>query len=221
MNLLILICILIILYIITIYALSCKDKKMINYIIILLNILTLITSLKIITINKYLILLNSITYMFMIYLYYNLVDKSSKNEIKNINKTLLITNLFIILFLSLTSLLNTSINNYNGLYINNIIRYNYRIIISYTLTSFLSFILINDIYNKLKLVYENKFLSYLITNTIIIAIELILYLFMSYFKIYDNIIIIQIFISTYMFRLILLLANSLLLDKSNKKVKKW
>ena len=220
MNLLILICILIILYIITIYALSCKDKKMINYIIILLNILTLITSLKIITINKYLILLNSITYMFMIYLYYNLVDKSSKNEIKNINKTLLITNLFIILFLSLTSLLNTSINNYNGLYINNIIRYNYRIIISYTLTSFLSFILINDIYNKLKLVYENKFLSYLITNTIIIAIELILYLFMSYFKIYDNIIIIQIFISTYMFRLILLLANSLLLDKSNKKVKK-
>lgn len=221
MNLLILICILIILYIITIYALSCKDKKMINYIIILLNILTLITSLKIITINKYLILLNSITYMFMIYLYYNLVDKSSKNEIKNINKTLLITNLFIILFLSLTSLLNTSINNYNGLYINNIIRYNYRIIISYTLTSFLSFILINDIYNKLKLVYENKFLSYLITNTIIIAIELILYLFMSYFKIYDNIIIIQIFISTYMFRLILLLVNSLLLDKSNKKVKKW
>lgn len=220
MNLLILICILIILYIITIYALSCKDKKMINYIIILLNILTLITSLKIITINKYLILLNSITYMFMIYLYYNLVDKSSKNEIKNINKTLLITNLFIILFLSLTSLLNTSINNYNGLYINNIIRYNYRIIISYTLTSFLSFILINDIYNKLKLVYENKFLSYLITNTIIIAIELILYLFMSYFKIYDNIIIIQIFISTYMFRLILLLVNSLLLDKSNKKVKK-
>ena len=99
---------------------------------------------------------------------------------------------------------------------------NYRILIAFPISLFISHKILILIYEKVKNIYDNFFISTVTTYLAVGLIESIIYVLISYYNILDNQTIIKIALSTYMIRLIITVIYSIFLLKiTNKKVKKW
>ena len=222
MNILIYFCILIIVTI-TIYLMrKLLGKQGLELTLIIVNILSLILSFKFIKISNFSIISNSITYVSIFTVIYLLLEEYDHKDIKKTINTNFIINIFLSIMLYLMSYYTQSINDTVGINMTNVFIRNYRILIAYPITTFLSSHLTILMYNKIKNLYNNMFISTTTTYLAIGLIDIIIYTLIGYLNVYQIKILIEIALSTYMIRLVLTVLHSLLLTiLTKKKVKRW
>lgn len=223
MNILIYFCILL-LSLLTIYI-SNKNKDKIGLIVsfIIMNLLSFILAFKYITISNLTINANSITYITMLSILYLYLEKTNKKETKkliNINTTI---NIFIVSLLVLMSLYIQSLDDTIGINMKNVFLDNYRLLIAYPLSTTLSFYGILWIYEKVKNIYDNMFITNTVTFLLIGLIDLIIFTSIGYLFTLSIKTIIKLILSTYMLKILLTVIYSifLMLIQNKKKVKKW
>ena len=222
MNILIYFCILIIVTI-TIYLMrKLLGKQGLELTLIIVNILSLILSFKFIKISNFSIISNSITYVSIFTVIYLLLEEYDHKDIKKTINTNFIINIFLSIMLYLMSYYTQAINDTVGINMTNVFIRNYRILIAYPITTFLSSHLTILMYNKIKNLYNNMFISTTTTYLAIGLIDIIIYTLIGYLNVYQIKILIEIALSTYMIRLVLTVLHSLLLTiLTKKKVKRW
>ncbi len=221
MNILIYFCILIIVTI-TIYLMrKLLGKQGLELTLIIVNILSLILSFKFIKISNFSIISNSITYVSIFTVIYLLLEEYDHKDIKKTINTNFIINIFLSIMLYLMSYYTQAINDTVGINMTNVFIRNYRILIAYPITTFLSSHLTILMYNKIKNLYNNMFISTTTTYLAIGLIDIIIYTLIGYLNVYQIKILIEIALSTYMIRLVLTVLHSLLLTiLTKKKVKR-
>ena len=115
-----------------------------------------------------------------------------------------------------------SLNDTIGINMTNVFINNYRILIAYPISLLISQKILVKIYEKIKELYDNLFISTVTTYLAIDLIALIIYTIIGYYKVINNSDLIKLILSTYMIRLIITLLYSLFLTFiPKKKVKSW
>ena len=97
-------------------------------------------------------------------------------------------------------------------------------LLAYPISQFVSQKILIYVYDRIKKIYDNLFISTVTTYLLIGLIEILLFSIVAYYNILRNKVIIEIILSTYMIRLIITVIYSLLLPiflKKAKKVIKW
>lgn len=222
MNELFCICILI-LAILSVY-LSNKyfDKLGLIILFIVSNILSFILTFKYITLSSLNFNSNSITYVTMFTSLYLLLEQYQKKEVNSIVNLNFIINIFSALMLYIMSIYTQSLNDTISINMTNVFTNNYRILIFYPISLIISQKLLIVIYDKIKKLYDNIFISTVTTYLAVGLIELIIYTSLTYINILSNPTIIKILLSTYMIRLIITVLYSIFLTFIlKKKVKEW
>lgn len=222
MNELFCICILI-LAILSVY-LSNKyfDKLGLIILFIVSNILSFILTFKYITLSSLNFNSNSITYVTMFTSLYLLLEQYKKKEVNSIVNLNFIINIFSALMLYIMSIYTQSLNDTISINMTNVFTNNYRILIFYPISLIISQKLLIVIYDKIKKLYDNIFISTVTTYLAVGLIELIIYTSLTYINILSNPTIIKILLSTYMIRLIITVLYSIFLTFIlKKKVKEW
>ncbi len=160
---------------------------------------------------------NSIIYVTMLTALYLLLEKNSTKEVnKVINLNILLT-IFIGIILYLMSNYTQSLNDTIGINMTNVFINNYRILIAYPISLLISQKILVKIYEKIKELYDNLFISTVTTYLAIDLIALIIYTIIGYYKVINNSDLIKLILSTYMIRLIITLLYSLFLTFIPKK----
>ena len=221
MNEILFICILIISLVIIYITEKYLDKIGLTVLFIVSCILSYILSFKFATLSTFTFNCNTIVYVNMFTSLYLLLEKSEKKEVKSISNLSLIINIFIGLMLYLMASYTQSLTDTIGINMTNVFIENYRILIAFPISLFRSHKILILIYEKVKNIYDNFFISTVTTYLAVGLIESIIYVLISYYNILDNQTIIKIALSTYMIRLIITVIYSIFLLKiTNKKVKK-
>lgn len=217
MNELFCICILI-LAILSVY-LSNKyfDKLGLIILFIVSNILSFILTFKYITLSSLNFNSNSITYVTMFTSLYLLLEQYQKKEVNSIVNLNFIINIFSALMLYIMSIYTQSLNDTISINMTNVFTNNYRILIFYPISLIISQKLLIVIYDKIKKLYDNIFISTVTTYLAVGLIELIIYTSLTYINILSNPTIIKILLSTYMIRLIITVLYSIFLTFILKK----
>ena len=217
MNELFCICILI-LAILSVY-LSNKyfDKLGLIILFIVSNILSFILTFKYITLSSLNFNSNSITYVTMFTSLYLLLEQYKKKEVNSIVNLNFIINIFSALMLYIMSIYTQSLNDTISINMTNVFTNNYRILIFYPISLIISQKLLIVIYDKIKKLYDNIFISTVTTYLAVGLIELIIYTSLTYINILSNPTIIKILLSTYMIRLIITVLYSIFLTFILKK----
>lgn len=222
MNELFCICILI-LAILSVY-LSNKyfDKLGLIILFIVSNILSFILTFKYITLSSLNFNSNSITYVTMFTSLYLLLEQYQKKEVNSIVNLNFIINIFSALMLYIMSIYTQSLNDTISINMTNVFTNNYRILIFYPISLIISQKLLIVIYDKIKKLYDNIFISTVTTYLAVGLIEVIIYTSLTYINILSTPTIIKILLSTYMIRLIITVLYSIFLTFIlKKKVKEW
>ena len=217
MNELFCICILI-LAILSVY-LSNKyfDKLGLIILFIVSNILSFILTFKYITLSSLNFNSNSITYVTMFTSLYLLLEQYQKKEVNSIVNLNFIINIFSALMLYIMSIYTQSLNDTISINMTNVFTNNYRILIFYPISLIISQKLLIVIYDKIKKLYDNIFISTVTTYLAVGLIELIIYTSLTYINILSTPTIIKILLSTYMIRLIITVLYSIFLTFILKK----
>lgn len=223
MNILIYFCILILLTIMIYIMNKLLDKQGLILNLITSNILSFILSFKFIKFSNISLISNSITYISIFTIIYLLLEKNNKKEIRKLINTNFIINVFIAIILYLMSYYTQALTDTVGINMTNVFIKNYRVLIAYPIVTTLSSHLIVYMYNKIKNLYDNMFISTTTTYLAIGLIDIVLYILLAYFRVYSNKVLIELALSTYMVRLILTVIYSIFLTivTTKKKVKKW
>jgi len=222
MNILIYFCILV-LSIFTIYIFNKKlDKLGLTVMFSLMNLLSFILSFKYITISTLNINANAITYISMFSILYLYLEKTNEKETKKLINLNIIMNLLIVSLLVLMSLYIQTIDDTVGINMKNVFIDNYRILIAYPITLSLSLHGIIKMYNKVKTIYDNMFITTTVTFLLVGLIDLILFTLISYLLVMNAKTMIKLILSTYMLKIILTVIYSLflMLIQNKKKVKR-
>lgn len=222
MNILIYFCILV-LSIFTIYIFNKKlDKLGLTVMFSLMNLLSFILSFKYITISTLNINANAITYISMFSILYLYLEKTNEKETKKLINLNIIMNLLIVSLLVLMSLYIQTIDDTVGINMKNVFIDNYRILIAYPITLSLSLHGIIKMYNKVKTIYDNMFITTTVTFLLVGLIDLILFTLISYLLVMNVKTMIKLILSTYMLKIILTVIYSLflMLIQNKKKVKR-
>ena len=222
MNILIYFCILV-LSIGTIYIFNkTMDKLGLIISFILMNFLSFMLSFKYITISTLSINANAITYISMFSILYLYLEKTNEKETKKIININTILNLIIVSLVVLMSLYVQTLNDTVGINMKNVFIDNYRILIAYPITLTLSLQGIIKMYNKVKNIYDNMFITTTVTFLLVGLIDLILFILISYLFVMDIKTMIKLILSTYMLKIILTVIYSLFLMmlQTKKKVKR-
>ena len=223
MNVVINFCILFILMIL-IYILYKKlDKLGLLIAITITNILSFILSFKYMTLSALTININSVAYissLSVLYLYY---EKTNKKETNKLINEIFILNIITAILLAISSLYIQTINDTIGINMKNVFIYNYRVLIAYPITSLLSYYGMIYIYNKIKEIYDNMFISTTVSFLSIGLLDIILFTLISYLLKFNIKSLVDLILSTYMFRILLTVVFSffLTLVLKKKKVRKW
>lgn len=222
MNELLCICILIISMVSIYIAKKYSNKLGVTIIYIVSNILSFILTFKIVTLSTLNFNANSITYVTMFTSLYLLLDNYSKKEVNSIINLNFIINIFCGLMLYIMSNYTQSLTDTIGINMTNVFTINAKILITYPITILISQKLLTIVYDKIKNLYDNIFISTVTTYLAIGLIEAILYNCITYINILKPSNTIKILLSTYMIRLIITVIYSIFLTiVSKKKVKKW
>lgn len=222
MNLLICFCILA-LSLLTLYICYKKlDKLGLIIAFILMNVLSFILSFKYITLSTLTINASSITYISMFSILYLYLEKTNEKETKKLINLNSILNLIIVSFLILMSLYVQSLDDTVGINMKNVFIDNFRILIAYPISVTASLYDIMMMYNKVKKIYDNMFITTTVTFLLIGLIDLIVFTLISYLFVLDIKTIIKLILSTYMLKIILTVIESifLMLIQNKKKVRK-
>lgn len=220
MNELYIICILII-SILTLYLTNKYLKNLgLKITFLVFNILSFILSFKYLILSTLNFNANAITYTTMFSCLCLLLENSDKNTKKDVNKVInlsLILNVFSAIMLYIMSYYTQSLNDTIGINMTNTFINNYKILIFYPLSILISQKLLILIYNKIKNIYDNIFISMVTTYLAVGLIETIIYMFLTYYNVLETTTIIKLLLSTYMIRLIVIVIYSIFLTISNKK----
>lgn len=222
MNILIYLSILV-LSLLTVYITNKKlDKLGLVIAFSLMNLLSFILTFKYITISTLDINANSIAYISMFSILYLYLEKTNVKETRKLINLNMFMNIFIVSLLVLMSLYVQTLDDTVGINMRNVFIENYRILIAYPITLTLSLHGIIVMYNKVKTIYDNMFITTNVTFLLIGLLELILFTIISYAFILDIKTMIELVLSTYMLKIILTVIYSLLLllIQNKKKVKR-
>ena len=222
MNEILLLC-LIIISLITIYITNRYLNKLgLIVLFVVSSALSCILTFKYTTFSTLHFNCNAIIYVTMFTALYLLLEKNSKKEVSKIINLSFIINIYNSIMLYLMSTYTQSLTDTVGINMTNIFINNYRILIAFPISLFISEKVLLLIYEKVKALYDNLFISTVTTYLAVGLIESIIYTLISYYNILNNQTIIKILLSTYMIRLIITVIYSLFLIKiTTKKVKKW
>lgn len=189
---------------------------------ILMSVTSFVLTFKYITIGNLNINANCITYITMFSCCYLLLELEDKQKIKKIINLNFIINIFIAIMLYLMSYHTQSLIDTISINMKNVFLENSRILLAYPLITLLANHLLIIMYKKVRIIYDNMFITTVTTFLAIGLIEGILYTIISYYNILTPKIIIELILSTYMIKLILTVIYSILLMVINrKKVIKW
>ena len=148
---------------------------------------------------------------------YLLLENNDKKEIAKLNNLNFIINVFSAILLYIMSYHTQTLVDTISINMKNVFLANYRILIAFPIITLLSCYLLIFMYEKIKLLYDNMFITTVTTFLLVGIIEGILYTIISYYNILSLKIIIELILSTYMIKLILTVIYSILLMVINKK----
>lgn len=221
MNIIIYFCILIILTFIIYFMHKLLNIQGLQISLLMMNIISFILCFKLIKFNNLSLISNSISYVSIFTLIYLLLEKTSTKATKKTIITNFIINIFLAIMLYLMSYYTQAINDTVGINMTNVFIRNYRILLVYPEVTLISSYLTILMYNKIKNLYDNMFISTVTTYLAIGLVDIILYIMLCYLNIYQTKILIELTLSTYMIRLIITVIHTIFLTiVTKKKVKK-
>lgn len=183
---------------------------------IMTGVLALITSFKYITLTTIDINSSVILYITMYTSLYLLLENTTEKETKKIVVLNFLINIFTAFFLFLMSYHTQSLTDSISINMKNVFIGNYRILITYPISTFLSSILLILFYQKIKKLYDLPFITTVTTYLVIGLLNNLIFYLGSYYNIFTLKIIIELSLSTYMIGLIITVIYSLILPKLSK-----
>lgn len=183
---------------------------------IMTSVLALITSFKYITLTTIDINSSVILYITMYTSLYLLLENTTEKETKKIVGLNFLINIFTAFFLFLMSYHTQSLTDSISINMKNVFIENYRILITYPISTFLSSILLILLYQKIKKLYDLPFITTVTTYLVIGLVNNLIFYLGSYYNIFTLKIIIELSLSTYMIGLIITVIYSLILPKLSK-----
>lgn len=217
MNVLIYISILIIAIISVYLAKKFLGKQGLIITFVGMSTLSFLLAFKYITLSTINLNANCITFITMFTSLYLLLETTDKKEAKEATNLNFIINIFTAMMLYIMTYYTQSLTDTISINMKNVFSNNYRILIVYPLTTLLSNYLLIIMYNKIKSLYDNAFITTVTTYLLIGIIEGILYTILCYDTILTYKTIILLVLSTYMIRLIITIIYSLIIPKLIKK----
>ena len=184
---------------------------------ILMSITSFLLTFKYITIGNLSLNANCITYITMFSCLYLLLENNDKKEIRKLCNINFILNLFSAIMLYIMTVHTQSITDTISVNMKNIFLGNTRILYLFPIVTLLSNYLLIIMYEKVKNIYDNMFITTVTTFLLIGIIEGIIYTFLVYSNILTIKAIIELILSTYMVKLILTVIYSILLMIITKK----
>lgn len=184
---------------------------------VLMSITSFILSFKYISLTTINLNSNCITYVTMYSSLYLLLDNTSKEDVKKITNQNFIINIFFSIILYLMTNHTSSITDTIGINIKNVFEVNSIILLTYPIVTLISNYLLIVMYEKIKKLYDNMFITTVTTFMLIGIIEGIIYTTISYYNILNFKTIIELILSTYMIKLILTVIYSIYLMFITKK----
>lgn len=185
--------------------------------LITMSTVSFLLSFKYVTLSTINLNSNCITYVSMLTALYLLLETTNKKETKSIINLNFIINIFTAVMLYMMSNYTQSLTDTISVNMKNIFINNYRILIIYPLTVLLSNYLLIWVYQKIKKLYDNHFITMVTIYLLIGIIEGLIYTFLVYDQILNIKTIILIILSTYMIRLITTIIYSIFLTLLSKK----
>ena len=184
------------------------------------NLVAFILSFKLINISNLNFISNTLVYVMMLTMLYLLLERKETSEAKKIINFTFFINIFSSIMLYITSSYTQSLTDTIGINMTNVFINNYRILLAYPISQFVSQKILIYVYDRIKKIYDNLFISTVTTYLLIGLIEILLFSIVAYYNILRNKVIIEIILSTYIIRLIITVIYSLLLPIFLKKAKK-
>ena len=181
------------------------------------SIISYILSFKYVSFQNINYNVNSITYITMLTSLYLLLETNPKKEVNkyiNLNFTI---SIICGITLYIMSIYVQSLDDTIGINMTNVFTNNYRALIAYPISIMISQKVLLIIYEKIKELYDNLFISTVTTYLAIGLISSLLYTTIAYYNILNNSNIIKLLLSTYMIRLIITVVYSFFLILINKK----
>ena len=180
-------------------------------IFILMSITSFLLTFKHITIGSLSLNANCITYITMFSCIYLLLENNEKKEISKLSNTNFIISIVCGILLYIMSYHTQSLVDTISVNMKNVFLGNTRILLAFPIITLLSNYLLIAMYEKIKKLYDNMFITTVTTFLLVGIIEGILYTLISYYNILTLKIIIELILSTYMIKLILTVIYSILL----------
>ena len=183
---------------------------------IMTSVLALITSFKYITLTTIDINSSVILYITMYTSLYLLLENTTEKETKKIVVLNFLINIFTAFFLFLMSYHTQALTDSISINMKNVFIENYRILITYPISTFFSSILLILLYQKIKKLYDLPFITTVTTYLVVGLINALIFYLGSYYNIFTLKVIIELSLSTYMIGLIITVIYSLILPKLSK-----
>ena len=217
MNILLFLCILLISMFVTYICMNHLKKLGLIVLFISSSIISFILTFKYVTFQTINYNANSITYVTMLISLFLFLEKNNKKEVSRIINLNFISSIFISIILYIMSVYIQSLNDTIGINMTNIFINNIRILIAYPISIFVSQKILIIIYDKIKGLYDNLFISMVTTYLAVGLISSLLYMMISYYHFLNAQNIIKLTLSTYMIRLIVTIIYSVFLMIIQKK----
>ena len=166
------------------------------------NLVAFILSFKLINISNLNFISNTLVYVMMLTMLYLLLERKETSEAKKIINFTFFINIFSSIMLYITSSYTQSLTDTIGINMTNVFINNYRMLLAYPISQFVSQKILIYVYDRIKKIYDNLFISTVTTYLLIGLIEILLFSIVAYYNILRNKVIIEIILSTYMIRLI-------------------
>ena len=219
MNDLLLICILLI-GILSIILLNKTLKNLgLKITFITFNTLSLILAFKYILVSTLNANASIITYSVMFTSLCLILEQKKKKEANKLITMGLIISVFSSIFLYIMSLYTQSLNDTIGINMNNVFINNYKVLIFYPISIFISQKVLIFIYTKIKNIYNNLFISTVTSYLLVGLIDSIMFTTLTYYNTLNNQTIIKILLSTYMLKIIVIVIYTIILTILNKDKK--
>ena len=219
MNDLLLICILLI-GILSIILLNKTLKNLgLKITFITFNTLSLILTFKYILVSTLNANASIITYSVMFTSLCLILEQKKKKEANKLITMGLIISVFSSIFLYIMSLYTQSLNDTIGINMNNVFINNYKVLIFYPISIFISQKVLIFIYTKIKNIYNNLFISTVTSYLLVGLIDSIMFTTLTYYNTLNNQTIIKILLSTYMLKIIVIVIYTIILTILNKDKK--
>ena len=183
---------------------------------IMTSVLALITSFKYITLTTIDINSSVILYITMYTSLYLLLENTTEKETKKIVVLNFLINIFTAFFLFLMSYHTQALTDSISINMKNVFIENYRILITYPVSTFFSSILLILLYQKIKKLYDLPFITTVTTYLVVGLVNALTFYLGSYYNIFTLKVIIELSLSTYMIGLIITVIYSLVLPKLSK-----